>query len=60
VPNAFEEMEAIRTRGRKDWLKMRQQARAPHSGGRSTREQDLKNEGPATDSELEMDDDTPE
>lgn len=59
VPNAFEEMEAIRARGRKNWLKMRQQARAAHSGGKSNREQDLKNEGPATDSGLEIEDDTP-
>jgi hypothetical protein len=60
VPGAFEEMEAVRARGRKNWLKMSQQARTPHSDGKSAGKRDVNNEGPATDSGLEIDDDTPE
>jgi hypothetical protein len=58
--NALEEMEAIRARGRKNWLKMRQHRSSFGSGIESAKERDLKNEGPAAEPGLDIDDDTHE
>jgi hypothetical protein len=60
APNAFEEMEAIRARGRKNWLKMRGHPPASRSRIESTKERDLENEGPAIEPGLGLEEDTPE
>jgi hypothetical protein len=58
--NALEETEAIRARGRRRWLKMRQHRSSVTSGIESAKERDLKNEGPAAEPGLDIDDDTHE
>jgi hypothetical protein len=60
APNALEEMEAIRARGRENWLKMRGHPSASRSRIEPAKERDLKNDGPEVEPGLGIDDDTPE